>query len=175
MSICNNYASCEVKVVCESKEELDKRINAFNKEVEEYDNACVDNDYECVPTEGYVKRESDLVAYVLLHNDGEWDNDIEQLAELICKHFPSANGTLGWAATDMRNGVTTYANGGQIEIRDGKIAKSKEKELEEDLHSALEYISMVVSNGDITECGVSDLFRKYWPEEYKETLENKED
>lgn len=49
------------------------------------------------------------------------------------------------------------------------------KELKKDLDEALEYISMVVSNGDITECGVAHLFKKYYPEEYKEELKNKED
>ena len=53
--------------------------------------------------------------------------------------------------------------------------KEFSKELKKDLDEALEYISMVVSNGDITECGVAHLFKKYYPEEYKEVLKNKEE
>ena len=53
--------------------------------------------------------------------------------------------------------------------------KEFSKELKKDLDEALEYISMVVSNGDITECGVAHLYKKYYPEEYEEELKNKEE
>ena len=65
-----------------------------------------------------------------------------------------------------------------VDIKDGKVVPpewEQIKELKKDLDEALEYISMVVSNGDITECGVAHLFKKYYPEEYKEVLKNKEE
>lgn len=181
MSQSLSYTGCDVEVHFKNKEEMDKQIKAFEKEVEQWDTECQETDYcNGNPTRAYVSVEDNdkLSAYVCIDDDGEtWIND-EKLVELICKHFPTANGTVGYANVDLRHGFCTYASGGEIQIKDGKVVPSTYQQLQElrkDFDEALEYISMVVSNGDITDCGVSHLFKKYYPEDYKQALEDKGD
>lgn len=173
MSQSLGYNACNVDVKFKNKKEMDKRISAFVKEVEKWDECC---DYvnltECVGA--LVERnDSELKAHIYLDDDGTNNYDTDKLVELICKHFPTANGTIGQASIDLRHGYCTYANGGSIEISNGKEEPNYEQIYYDDLQEALDYISEVVGHGDITECGVAHLFKKYCPEEYKEALKNK--
>lgn len=180
MSQSLSYVSCDVVITFKDSKDMDSRIKAFEKEVSEYDNKCRENDYENDPVCARVVMSpiNNLSARVVVDSDGETWIDESKLAELICKHFYSAEGIIGYAIVGLRGGYCSDAAGGQIIIKDGKILPSDRKqveELKEDLDKALEYISMVISNGDITECGVAHLFKKYYPEDYKEELKNKEE
>lgn len=171
------YNACDVCAKFKNKEEMNKRVNAFVKEVEKWDKHCKDVDYEDDLVGALVSTEDDLLlARIYLDDDGTNNYDTDKLAELICKHFPTATGTIGWASVDLRHGYCSYANGGTTEIKDGKVVRSADEKLQDvcsDFEEALDYISEVVGHGDITECGVAHLFKKYCPEEYKEALKNK--
>ena len=180
MSQSLNYVSCDVAITFKDSKDKDSHIKAFEKEVSEYDNKCRENDYENDPVCARVVYDpiNELSARVVVDSDGETWIDENKLAELICKHFHSADGTIGYSCVALRGGYCDFAGGGTVVIKDGKVVPpewEQIKELKKDLDEALEYISMVVSNGDITECGVAHLFKKYYPEEYKEELKNKED
>lgn len=187
MSQSLSYTGCDVEVSFKSIDEMNKQISAFEKEVEEYDNKCRETDYDIGnPTGAYVIREDDkLKAYIKVSDDGETYLDDGMVVEFICKHFPTAKGSVGWANVELRHGYCTFACGGNTDIQDGKVvpspadkllkAEKKITELECALREALDYIGMVVSNGDITECGVAHLFEKYMPEEYKEAVQEKEE
>lgn len=95
MSQSLGYNACNVDVKFKNKKEMDKRISAFVKEVEKWDECC---DYvnltECVGA--LVERnDSELKAHIYLDDDGTNNYDTDKLVELICKHFPTANGTIG--------------------------------------------------------------------------------
>lgn len=187
MSQSLSYTGCDVEVSFKSIDEMNKQVSAFEKDVEAYDNKCRETDYDYGnPTRAFVIREDDkLKAYIKVDDDGESFLDDQMVVEFICKHFPTACGSVGWANVDLRHGVCTFACGGNTDIKDGKVvpspadkllkAEKKIKELQYALNEALDYIGMVVSNGDITECGVAHLFKKYMPDEYKEALKEKEE
>lgn len=179
MSITLTYNCCSVGVKFENKEDLIKRVKAFKSDVAKWDRHCKRTDYEDTPTGALVEEDTDkLYAYIYVKDDGESFYDTDKLAELICKHFPTANGSIGWASVDLRGGYCTYANGDTLEIKQGKVVPPlycKVDELKRDLQEALDYISMVVNKNCITECGVAHLFKKYCPEDYKQALQDKED
>lgn len=172
MSIDYNFTNCEVGVTFNNEKEMQEKIKAFEAECKEY---IEDSIY--VPA--YIAQTDDdkkeLKARVIV-SENEYV-EIDELAELICKHFPTANGTIGWSfAEESAGGYVRCAGGGTTVIKDGKVVPPEWKQIEElkkDLDEALEYISMVVSNGDITECGVAHLFKKYCKEDYEEALRNK--
>ena len=174
MSIDYNFTNCEVGVKFNNEKEMQEKIKAFEQECHEYT-----DDGIYVPA--YIAQTDDdkkeLKARVIVSESEYVETD--ELANLICKHFPTANGTIGWSyAEESAGGYVRCAGGGTVVIKDGKVVPPEWKQIEElkkDLDEALEYISMVVSNGDITECGVSHLFKKYYPEEYKQALKDKED
>lgn len=181
MSQSLSYVGCDVDVTFKNEDEMHSRIKAFEQAVEKWDKECEDTDYDIGnPTRAYVRVDTEkLTAQVCVDDDGDtWVND-EKLVELICKHFPNANGSVGWANVDLRHGYCYYANGGETVIKNGKVVdKDKEvqkqlRDLKYDLDMALEYITMVISNGDITECGVAHLFKKYWPEEWADAVKEK--
>lgn len=186
MSQSLSYVGCDVEVRFKSIDEMNKQIKAFEKEVEQYDTQCQETEYDFGnPTRAYVQRDDEhLTAWVKVDDDGETFIDDQVVVEFICKHFPTAYGTVGWANVDLRHGYCTYALGGSTEIKDGKkvptpadkllVAEKKISELQCALYEALDYIGMVVSDNDITECGVAHLFKKYMPEEYKEAVQKKE-
>lgn len=174
MSIDYNFTNCEVGVKFNNEKEMQEKIKAFEQECHEYTDDGIYVPAYIAQTDGDKKE---LKARVIV-SENEYV-EIDDLAELICKHFPTANGTIGWSfAEESAGGYVRCAGGGTVVIKDGKVVPPEWKQIEElkkDLDEALEYISMVVSNGDITECGVAHLFKKYYPEEYKEELKNKED
>lgn len=173
MSQSLSYTGCDVEVHFKNKEEMNKQIKAFEKEVEQWDAECQETDYcNGNPVRAYVSVEDNdkLSAYVCIDDDGDsWIND-EKLVELICKHFPTANGTVGYAYVDLRRGYCTYANGGETQIKDGKVVPSTHQRLQElhkDLQEALDYIATIVNKNDIAKSSVAHLFDKYCSEDYK--------
>ena len=174
MSVDYNFTKCEVDVEFTTEQEMKDKIKAFEHECHEYT-----DDGIYVPA--YISQTDEdkkaLKAQVIVSESEYVETD--ELADLICKHFPTANGTIGWSyAEESAGGHVRSAGGGTIYIKDGKVLPPEWKQVEElkqDLDEALGYISMVVSNGDITECGVAHLFKKYCPEDYKEALEDKKD
>lgn len=174
MSIDYNFTNCEVRIKFSSKEEMDKKVKDFERECAEY---TEDSIY--VPAYVYQTEEDkkELKGCVVV-NESEYV-EVDELANLICKHFPNSTGAIGWSyAEESAGGYVRCAGGGRLEIKDGKVVPSEYeqiKELKEDLYELLDYVGEVVSNGDITECGVAHLFKKYMNEEYKECLRNKED
>lgn len=122
MSQSLNYVSCDVVITFKDSKDMDSRIKAFEKEVKEYDNECRENDYENEPVCARVVTPiNESSARVVVDSDGETWIDENKLAELICKHFYSADGTIGYAYVGLRGGYCYHAGGGQITIRDGKI------------------------------------------------------
>lgn len=174
MSIDYNFTNCEVSVKFNNEKEMQEKIKAFEAECKEYTDDGIYVPAYIAQTDG---DKTELKARVIV-SESEYV-EIDDLAELICKHFPTANGTIGWSyAEESAGGYVRCAGGGTVVIKDGKVVPPEWKQIEElkkDLDEALEYISMVVSNGDITECGVAHLFKKYYPEEYKQALKDKED
>jgi hypothetical protein len=174
MSIDYNFTNCEVSVKFNSDIEMRKQIKEFEQECHEYTDDGIYVPAYIVQTDDEKKE---LKARVIV-SESEYV-EIDELAELICKHFPKSNGIIGWAsAEESAGGYVRYAGGGRLEIKDGKVVPDEYeqiKELKEDLYELLNYVGEVVSNGDITECGVSHLFKKYMNEEYNECLRNKED
>lgn len=187
MSMDYCFQQADVSIKFSNAKEMEQSIKKFNKEVEKIDELYAEGSID-YGIKSYAKGtdSDDLTAEIIIDSDSDEWVDIDKLAELICKYFPKANGTIGWAsACESAGGFCRNAGGGYITITNGKIAPSAEQKLKsaekklnklrEDLDLALEYISMVVSNGDITECGVANLFKKYWKEEYKEALKEKEE
>ena len=174
MSIDYNFTNCEVSVKFNNEKEMQEKFKAFEAECKEYTDDGIYVPAYIAQTDG---DKTELKARVIV-SESEYV-EIDDLAELICKHFPTANGTIGWSyAEESAGGYVRCAGGGTVVIKDGKVVPPEWKQIEElkkDLDEALEYISMVVSNGDITECGVAHLFKKYYPEEYKQALKDKED
>lgn len=174
MSIDYNFTHCEVEVQFNNEQEMQEKIKAFEEEVQEYN----END---IYIPAYISQKDDdkkeLKARVIA-SDSKWV-DTDELAKLICKHFPTANGDIGWAdAEESAGGYVRFADGGTTHIKDGKVLPTEWeqiKELKDDIGELLEYISEVVSNGDITDCGVSHLFKKYAPEDYEQALKDKEE
>lgn len=174
MSIDYNFTNCEVSVKFNNEQEMQEKIKAFEAECKEYT-----DDGIYVPA--YIAQTDDdkkeLEARVIVSESEYVETD--ELANLICKHFPTANGTIGWSyAEESAGGYVRCAGGGTTVIKDGKVVPPEWKQIEElkrDLDEALGYISMVVSNGDITECGVAHLFKKYYPEDYKQAVKDKEE
>lgn len=123
MSQSLNYVSCDVVITFKDSKDMDNHIKAFEKEVSEYDNECRENDYENDPVcaRGVMTPINELSAMVVVDSDGENWLDKNKLAELICKHFHSADGTIGYAYVVLRGGYCQYADGGHIDIKDGKI------------------------------------------------------
>ena len=173
MSIDYNFTKCEVDVKFNTEQEMKDKITAFEQECHEYT-----DDGIYVPA--YISQTDEdkkaLKARVIVSENEYVETD--ELAELICKHFPTANGTIGWSfAEESAGGYVRCAGGGTVVIKDGKVVPPEWKQIEElkkDLDEALDYISMVVSNGDITECGVAHLFKKYCPEEWADAVKEKE-
>ena len=187
MSMDYCFQQADVSVKFSNAKEMEQSIKKFNKAVEKidklYEKGSVDYG---IKSYAQSSEYDDLTANIIIESDSDEWVDIDKLAELICKYFPKANGTIGWAsACESAGGFCRNAGGGYITIENGKIlpsaeeqvkkAENKAKELKNDLLEALDYIGMVVSDGDIIECGVAHLFKKYMPEEYKEALEEKEE
>lgn len=179
MSIDYNFTKCVVDVEFNSNIEMKKQIKAFEQECHEY---MDDGIYVPAYISQTDKDKKALKAQVIVSESRYVETD--ELAELICKHFPKSNGTIGWSyAEESAGGYVRCAGGGTIYIKDGKVLPPEWEQVEElkkDLDEALRHISMVisnvvVSNGDITECGVAHLFKKYRPEEYKQALQDKKD
>lgn len=174
MSVNYNFEQSEVVVTFNSNIEMRKQIKAFEKECEEY----TDDGIYCP---AYVSQTDEDKKQLkgTVHLDSSGGAEVDEIAELICKHFPKANGTIGYSfAEESAGGYVRYAGGGEVYIKDGKVLPPEWKQIEElkkDLDEALEYISMVVSNGDITECGVAHLFKKYCLEDYEQELKDKEE
>lgn len=174
MSIDYNFTKCEVSVEFNNEKEMQEKIKAFEAECKEYSEDSIYVPAYIVQTDDDKKE---LKAQVIV-SENEYV-EIDELANLICKHFPKSNGTIGWSyAEESASGYVRCAGGGRLEIKDGKVVPDEYeqiKELKEDLYELLNYVGEVVSNGDITECGVAHLFKKYMNEEYNECLKNKED
>lgn len=174
MSIDYNFTNCEVEVRFNNKKEMQKKIKAFEEECQEYRD---DDIYVPAYISQSDEDKKELRARVIV-SENEWV-DTDELANLICKHFPTANGDIGWSyAEESAGGYVRCAGGGTTHIKDGKVLPTEWeqiKELKDDIGELLEYISEVVSNGDITDCGVSHLFKKYAPEDYEQALKDKEE
>lgn len=180
MSMDYCFKNADVVIKFANADECKKHIKAFNSEVEKEDELYEGGEYD-YPLKAYarVSDKDTLVAEIIIDSDSDECVDIDRLADLICEHFPTANGTIGWSvASESAGGFCRSADGGTITIENGKIKPSASEQLNElknDLFDALDYISNVVSNGDITECGVAHLFKKYMPEDYEMALREKEE
>ena len=187
MSMDYCFQQADVSVKFSNAKEMEQSIKKFNKAVEKidklYENGSVDYG---IKSYAQSSEYDNFTANIIIESDSNEWVDIDKLAELICKYFPKANGTIGWASACVSaGGFCRNAGGGFINIENGKIAPSVEKKiksaenklkrLRNDLDLALEYITLVINHGDITECGVAHLFKKYWKEEYKEVLQEKEE
>lgn len=159
MSIDYNFTNCEVSVKFNNEKEMQEKIKAFEAECKEYT-----DDGIYVPA--YIAQTDDdkkeLEARVIVSENEYVETD--ELANLICKHFPTANDTIGWSyAEESAGGYVRCAGGGTTVIKDGKVVPPEWKQIEElkkDIRSLLNYIEDVVGS-DVDECGVAHLFSKY--------------
>lgn len=160
MSIDYDFTNCEVSVTFNNKQEMQEKIKAFEADCKEY---IADSIY--VPA--YIAQTDDdkkeLKARVIL-SENTIGVETDELADLICKHFPTANGTIGWSYAEESAGqYVRCAGGGTIYIKDGKVVQPEWKQVEElkkDIRTLLNYIEDVVGS-DVDECGVAHLFSKY--------------
>lgn len=160
------FLNADIEIKFENKNDMETRINNFNKELKEHNEAVESGDAEYNICASVVQSETDkerLVASIEF-DDGDTWSDVDSLVSYICKHFPNSNGFIGWAiAEESVNGYVRYANGGTIKIVNGKQVPSDYEQLQEikkDVLTLVEYIKDLIGS-DADECGVKDILDKY--------------
>lgn len=124
MSQSLNYVACDVTATFKTRQDMDERVLAFLRDTTEWDESCYEEEGDEYPVCARVFRKDEkLKAYISVESYGDTYIDINKLVEFICRHFPTAEGNIGYADVEMRHGGCSYANGGYIEIEKGKVKK----------------------------------------------------
>lgn len=120
------FYQSDVYVSFQDEKEMNKQVESFEKEVKEHDED--DELSEFGRFQAYVVKEkikeNAFQARILIDANRFGDDyiNVDGLAELICKHFPTANGGIGYAEAEVSaGGFTRYAGGGRINIQRGEI------------------------------------------------------
>ena len=164
MSVNYDFSQARVTVKFKDEKDLDKRAGAFTKEVEETDQRYAEG--LCDSFLGaYIQVDYDKLEGQVFIERGDEYCDTDLLAEVICKHFPTANGYIGWSNAEVSGGgFVRFADGGHLEIRDGKIEPSAEDkilDLRTDIRDLLDYIKTILGKEKATNSGIKHLFKKY--------------
>lgn len=166
MSTEYTFLNADIKIKFENKNDMETRINNFNKDIKEHNDATDNGEADYYIYASVVQDDSDkekLVATIEF-DDGESWSDVDSLVEYICKNFPNSNGFIGWScAEESGGGYVRYANGGTIKIVNGKRIPSDYEQLVEikkDVITLVEYIKDLIGS-DADECGVKDILDKY--------------
>ena len=124
MSQVLTYVACNVTATFKNKKDMDERILSFLLETKEWDRACYEDGMDDCPVCAQLDRSDEaLKVYISVESDGDTVIDVEKLIHFICRHFPTANGNIGYADVELRGWGCSYANGGNIEIKNGKVKK----------------------------------------------------
>lgn len=160
------FLNANIEIKFENKNDMETRINNFNKELKEHNEAVKSGDAEYNICASVVQSENDkkdLVASIEFDEGNTW-YDIDSFIYYVCKHFPNSNGFIGWAiAEESVRGYIRYANGGTIKIVNGKQVPSDYEQLQEikkDVLTLVEYIKDLIGS-DADGCGVKDILDKY--------------
>ena len=113
------FEQSEVIVTFKNKQDMEKRIEAFEKECAEY----TEDSIYC-PAYVYQTEQDKQELKGVVHLDSSGGADVDEIANLICKHFNKPNGTIGYAvAEESAGGYVRCAYGGEVVIKDGKAEK----------------------------------------------------
>ena len=116
------YVACDVTATFKTQQDMNERVLSFLRDTTEWDESCDTEGSDNVPVHAKVDRSDEaLKAYISVESDGETVIDIDKLIEFICRHFPTATGNIGYADVELRGWGCSYANGGNIEIENGKV------------------------------------------------------
>lgn len=166
MSTEYTFLTADVNIKFENKTDMETRINNFNKELKEHNEAVDNGEADYYIYASVVQGESDkerLVASIEFDEGDTW-SDVDSLVCYICKHFPRSTGFIGWScAEESCGGYVRYANGGTIKIVNGKRVPSEYEQLQEikkDVLTLVEYIKDLIGS-DADECGVKGILDKY--------------
>ena len=158
MSTEYTFLNADIKIKFENKNDMETRINNFNKDIKEHNEAVESGDADYYIYASVVQDESDkerLVASIEFDEGDTW-SDVDSLVCYICKHFPRSTGFIGWScAEESGGGYVRYANGGTIKIVNGKRVPSEYEQLQEikkDVLTLVEYIKDLIGS-DAAECG----------------------
>ena len=115
MSIDYNFTTCKVDVEFNNAKEMKEKIKAFEAERKE----CIEADMyipACISQTDEDKKA--LKAQVIVSVSEYVETD--ELADLICTHFPKSNGTISWSYAEVSaGGYVRSTGGGTIYIKDG--------------------------------------------------------
>ena len=118
------FYQSDVCVSFQDENKMNKQVESFEKKVKEHDED--DELSEFGRFQAYVVKEkikeNAFQARILIDANSDDYVDVDGLAELICKYFPTANGGIGYAEAEVSaGGFTRYAGGGRINIQRGEI------------------------------------------------------
>lgn len=164
MSVNYDFSQARVTVKFKDEKDLDKRAGAFTKEVEENDQRYAEGLCDSL-LGAYIQVDYDKLEGEILIDRGDEYCDTDLLAEVICKHFPTANGYIGWSSAEVSGGgFVRFADGGHLEIKDGKVEPSAEDkilDLHTDIRDLLDYVKTILGKEKATNSGIKHLFKKY--------------
>lgn len=160
------FLNADIEIKFENKNDMETRINNFNKALKEHNEAVESGDAECNIYASVVQSETDkknLVASIEFDEGNTW-YDIDNFIYYVCKHFPNSNGFIGWAiAEESSGGYVRYANGGTIKIANGNQVPSEYEQLskaKKDILVLIDYIKNSLG-GNISEDKIKGIINQY--------------
>lgn len=115
MSIDYNFTKCVVAVEFNSNIEMKKQIKAFEAERKE----CIEADMYIPAYISQTDEDKKALKAQVIVSVSEYV-EVDELADLICTHFPKSNGTISWSYAEVSaGGYVRSADGGAIYIKDG--------------------------------------------------------
>lgn len=172
MSMDYEFTQTDVRVNFKDKQDMDNRIKAFEKDVQEHDTDYNEGEKD-YPLNAMVERvDNELCADILIGYTGEdTPIDIKELIRLICKHFPTANGNIYCAGASVStSGFVRECGGNTWTIENGKEVLSDYKAMlamKSDMYEVLDYLKGLLGKDveDESKCAIAHIYNQYMSEE----------